>query len=254
MLWAELDPYDRFRAAADAGFRQVEMLFPHELDANELERTLSQLGLEMVLFDPAAGDWKGGERGLMCLPDRDDEFLESVRSALVLAQRLGTRKINILSGIPDASTPDDVTHKTLLRNLRQSAELAAKSGVEVLVENINQVDVPGYWINTVDKAVSIIKAAGHSNIGLQLDQYHASMSGEDPVEALRQNFGLIAHVQIADAPGRHEPGTGSAPIQRFLAELDEAAYAGFVGLEYRPAGSTDEGLGWIKALGSPASA
>jgi hydroxypyruvate isomerase len=230
------------------------MLFPHELDATKLERTLSLLGLEMVLFDPAAGDWKGGERGLMCLPDREDEFLESVRSALVLARRLGTRNINILAGIPDASTRDEVTQETLLRNLRQSAELAAERGVAVLVENINQVDVPGYSINTVDKAVSIIKAAGHSNIGLQLDQYHASMSGEDPVEALRENFGLIAHVQIADTPGRHEPGTGSAPIQRFLAELDEAAYAGFVGLEYRPLGSTDEGLGWIKALGSSASA
>ena len=98
------------------------------------------------------------------------------------------------------------------------------------------------------------RAARHSNIGLQLDQCHASMSGEDPVEALRENFALIAHVQIADPPGRHEPGTGSAPIQRFLAELDEAAYAGFVGLEYRPARSTAECLGWIKALGSPASA
>ena len=254
MLWAQLDPFDRFRAAADAGFHHVEMLFPHELDAKRLERTLSLLGLEMVLFDPAAGDWKGGERGLMCLPDREDEFLESVRSALVLAQRLGTRNINILAGIPDASTPDEVTQRTLLRNLRQSAELAAERRVEVLVENINQVDVPGYWINTVDKAVSVIKSAGHTNIGLQLDQYHASMSGEDPVEALRKNFGLIAHVQIADAPGRHEPGTGSAPIQHFLAELDEAAYGGFVGLEYRPAGSTDEGLGGIKAFGSPAPA
>jgi hydroxypyruvate isomerase len=106
----------------------------------------------------------------------------------------------------------------------------------------------------VEKAVGVIEALGHSNIGLQLDQYHASMAGEDPVEALRENFGLIAHVQIADAPGRHEPGTGSAPIQRFLDELDEGAFAGFVGLEYRPAGSTDEGLDWIKAFGSPASA
>ncbi len=254
MLWTELDPYDRFRAAADAGFRHVEMLFPHELDAKKLERTLSLLGLEMVLFDPAAGDWQHGERGMMCLPDREDEFLESVRSAIVLAQRLGTRHINILAGIPAAGTLPELTHQTVLRNLRQSAELAAKRGIAVLVENINQVDVPGCWINTVEKAVGVIEAVGHSNIGLQLDQYHASMAGEDPVEALRENFGLIAHVQIADAPGRHEPGTGSAPIQRFLDELDEGAFAGFVGLEYRPAGSTDEGLDWIKAFGSSASA
>lgn len=254
MLWTELDPYDRFRAAADAGFHHVEMLFPHELDAKKLERTLSLLGLKMVLFDPAAGDWKGGERGLMSLPDREDEFLESVRSAIALAQRLGTRQINILAGIPDPSTPDEVTQKTLLRNLQQAAELAGKRGIEVLVENINQIDIPGYWINRVDKAVGVIEAAGHSNIGLQLDQYHASMSGEDPVEAVRENFGLIAHVQIADAPGRHEPGTGSAPIQRFLAELDETAYKGFVGLEYRPVGSTDEGLSWLKSFGSPAFA
>ena len=157
MLWRELDPYDRLRAAADAGFRHVEMLFPHELDADKLERTLSQLGLEMVLFDPATGDWRGGERGLMCLPDREDEFLESIRSALVLAQRLGTRHVNILAGIPAPSTPHELTQQTLLRNLRQSAELAAKRDIEVLVENINQVDVAGYWITTVDKAVSVIE-------------------------------------------------------------------------------------------------
>jgi hydroxypyruvate isomerase len=208
----------------------------------------------MVLFDPAAGDWQHGERGLMCLPGREDEFLESLRSALILSQRLGTRTINILVGIPAVGTPFELTQQTLIRNLCQSADLAAKRGVKVVIENINQVDIPGYWINSVDKAVSIIEAAGHANLGLQLDQYHASMAGEDAVAALRKNFGLIAHVQIADAPGRHEPGTGQAPIHHFLAELDEAGYSGFVGLEYRPAGSTDEGLKWIKAFDSQPSA
>src|SRR5713226_2765375 len=134
MLWTELDPYDRFRAAAAAGFHDVEMLFPGELDPDKLELLLSQLGLQMVLFDPAAGDWAAGERGLMCLPGREDEFRSTVHSALGLASRLGTTRINILAGIPATSIPSEVSTRKALGNLRRAAELAAKDGVEVLVE------------------------------------------------------------------------------------------------------------------------
>jgi hydroxypyruvate isomerase len=246
MLWTELDPYDRFRAAADAGFRDVEMLFPHELDPVRLERLLSQLGLQMVLFDPAAGDWAGGERGLMCLPGREAEFLLALRSALELAHRLGTKKINALAGIAPASSPPEATERTAMSNLRQAAELAEKEGIELLVENINDTDVPGYWISTVDKAARIVETTGIPNVRLQLDQYHATMAGEDAVDCLRQHMRLIGHVQIADVPGRHQPGTGKAPIGRFLDELDKSDYQGHVGLEYRPLGSTAESLDWAK--------
>lgn len=252
MLWTELEPYDRFRAAAAAGFRDVEMLFPHELDPVRLERVLSQLGLQMLLFDPAAGDWSAGERGLMCLPGREPEFLSSVQSALDLARRLGTRTINILAGAPPASISGDVTMRTLTENLRRAADLANESGIEVLLENINTTDVPGYLVSTLDMAAEIKSKVGAANLGLQLDQYHATMGGEDAVDVLRRHFSQISHVQIADVPGRHQPGTGHAPIAQFLAELDRAGYMGFVGLEYRPLGSTDESLAWTGAyLESP---
>lgn len=246
MLWTELDPYDRFRAASEAGFRDVEMLFPHELDPSRLERLLSQLDLQMVLFDPAAGDWESGERGLMCLPGREDEFLQTIRSALKLARRLGTKKINALAGITPTSSSAERTNQTALRNLRQAAELADREGIEVLVENINETDVPGYWLSTVEKASRIVQSIGLPNVRLQLDQYHATMAGEDAVESVRRHFELISHVQIADVPGRHQPGTGKAPISPLLRYLDKTNYQGFVGLEYRPLGSTEESLAWAK--------
>jgi hydroxypyruvate isomerase len=252
MLWTELDPYDRFRAAAAAGFHDVEMLFPHELDPDKLALLLSQLELQMVLFDPAAGDWAAGERGMMCLPGREDEFRSTIHSALGLACRLRTTKVNILAGIPASSVPSDVTTRTALENLRRAAELAAKDGIEVLVENINTTDVPGYWISTADKAAGMVAMAGLPNVKLQLDQYHAGMAGEDAIEFLRKHFALISHVQIADIPGRHQPGTGKAPIARFLEELDRGGYTGSVGLEYKPLGSTEESLAWAAPyLGQP---
>jgi hydroxypyruvate isomerase len=244
MLWTELDPYDRFRAAAAAGFREVEMLFPHELDPTRLEVLLSQLGLQMVLFDPAAGDWAAGERGLMCLPGREAEFISTVQAALGLAHQLGTTKINILAGVAPTSVPVEVTMRTAMENLRRAADLAGESSIDVLVENINKTDVPGYLINTAEKAAEIVATLGVPNVRLQLDQYHATMAGEDAVDFLHHHFSQISHVQIADVPGRHQPGTGQAPIARFLDELGRGGYAGWVGLEYRPLGSTEESLVW----------
>jgi hydroxypyruvate isomerase len=252
MLWTELDPFDRFHAAAAAGFHEVEMLFPHELDPVRLERVLSQLGLQMVLFDPAAGNWSAGERGLMCLPGRGAEFMSSVQLALDLASRLGTRKINVLAGVPATSIPPEVTLRTLSENLLRAADLADKRGIEVLLENINTTDVPGYPVGTVDIAAEINAKLGVANTRLQFDQYHATMAGEDAVALFRRYSSQISHVQVADVPGRHEPGTGKAPIPELLAELDRAGYTGFVGLEYRPLGPTEESLAWIGAyLESP---
>lgn len=246
MLWTELEPFDRLHAAAAAGFHDVEMLFPNELDPVRLERELSRLDLQMVLFDPAAGNWSAGERGLMCLPDRGAEFISTLQSALDLARRLGTQKLNILAGVPAPSTPQDVTMRTLSENLLRAADLAAKSGIEVLLENINTTDVPGYPVSTLDIAFEITSRLGAANLSLQLDQYHATMEAEDAVDLLRRHFSTISHVQIADVPGRHQPGTGNAPIPRLLAELDREGYQGFVGLEYRPLGSTNESLAWAE--------
>jgi hydroxypyruvate isomerase len=247
MLWQELGPYDRFEAAANAGFTHVEMLFPHELDAGRLELTLDRLGLEMVVFDPAAGDWAAGERGLLALPGREDEFVDTVRDAISLATRLGTSRINALVGVLPPDVSGDQAQATAMANLTRVAPLVRAAGITLLIEAINNIDIPGYWASTVGQAAHLVDVADHSSVRLQLDQYHAAMAGEDAIACLRTYFPLIAHVQIADVPGRHEPGTGSQPIGDFLDELDRLGYEGFVGLEYRPLADTATSLEWLKS-------
>jgi hydroxypyruvate isomerase len=245
MLWQELDPYDRFRSAAEAGFSRVEMLFPHQLDPVRVEQLLHDLGLEMVLFDPAPGDWAGGERGLLCLPGREDEFLATVRDAIILAERLGTRRLNALAGILPPGASREEGERTAVANLRAAAPLVEAAGVTLLVEAINSIDMPGYVADTIDGAAALVSAADSPSVRLQLDQYHVAMMGDDPIAALRRYHELVRHVQIADLPGRHEPGTGSHPIREFLDELCAIGYDGVVGLEYRPLRSTTDSLSWL---------
>lgn len=246
MLWQELGPYERFAAASAAGFRHVEMLFPHELDADRLEGTLDRFDLEMVDFDPAPGNWAGGERGLLTLPGREMEFLHAVREAIRLAGQVGTTRLNCLVGVPPAGVSDDQARATAIANLTMAAPLAEDAGITLLVEAINNVDIPGYWAGTVAAAVALVETVHAPNVRLQLDQYHAAMAGEDAIECLHAHLPLIAHVQIADVPGRHEPGTGSQPIDAFLDDLDRVGYEGFVGLEYRPLVDTRSSLRWMK--------
>jgi hydroxypyruvate isomerase len=248
MLWPDLEPFQRFDAAAAVGFAQVELLFPHELDADRLAITLENLDLEMVGFDPYPGDWAGGERGLLALPGREQEFFDGVRDAIALANRIGTTRLNTLVGVPPASVGDDQARETVLANLNRVAPLAQEAGVTLLVEAINNVDIPGYWAGTVTVAAGLVETVNHPNVRLQLDQYHAAMAGEDAIECLRTYFPLVAHVQIADAPGRHEPGTGVQPIAAFLRELDDLGYDGFVGLEYRPLVDTASSLAWMRTM------
>ena len=245
MLWPEEDPYDRFRRAAEAGFSRVEMLFPDQLDVDQVEALLHELGLEMVLFDPAPGDWAGGERGLLCLPGREDEFIASVRDAIALADRLGTRKLNALAGILPMDASRDDGERTAVANLRAAARLVEAAGLTLLVEAINSIDMPGFFADTIERAAALVRAAESPSVCLQLDQYHVAMMGDDPIAALHRYDGLVRHVQIADLPGRHEPGTGNHPIREFLAELDATGYDGVVGLEYRPLGSTADSLSWL---------
>lgn len=245
MLWGELDPYERFRAAAEEGFSRVEMLFPHQLDVDRVEALLHELGLEMVLFDPAPGDWAGGERGLLCLPGREAEFASTVRDAVGLARRLGTRRLNALAGIVPPGVPREEAERTAIANLRAAAPLVEAARLTLLVEAINSIDMPGYVADTIDRAAALVRAAGSPSVRLQLDQYHVAMAGDDPIAALRRHDGLVAHVQIADVPGRHEPGTGTQPIGAFLDELDRLGYEGVVGLEYRPLAGTGDSLAWL---------
>lgn len=245
VLWPDRDPYDRFAAAAAAGFRRVEMLFPQLLDVGRVERTLAEQRLTMVLFDLRAGDWAAGERGIAALPDRVDELHEHAVADLDVAARLGTSVVTVLAGRRDPDADPAEYDQTLVDNLRRLAGPAAVRGVVLAVEAINRTDVPGFHVNSISHAAAIVEAVGHDAVGVQFDQYHVAMEGEDPVAAFEAHAQLVRHVQIADAPGRHEPGTGSAPVDAFLDHLASRGYDGVVGLEYVPAGDTDEGLAWL---------
>jgi hydroxypyruvate isomerase len=245
MLWPELDVYDRFRAAADAGFTRVEILFVHTLDIARIEQLLRNLRLTLLLFDPSPGDWEAGERGLACNPDRREEFQRTLDEALETARRLDVRRLNVLTGVPTPNVGPDTAHESLVANFQWAAPRAAAAGVMLLIENINPTDFPGYHVRTVERAADLVRAVSAPNVRVQFDQYHVGMVGGDARALIREYMGLVEHVQIADVPGRHEPGTGQQPIAEFLSDLDGLGYRGAVGLEYRPSGPTEAAIGWL---------
>jgi hydroxypyruvate isomerase len=181
----------------------------------------------------------------LCLPGRETEFEDSIRDALETAAELGTHRLNAIAGVVPPGVDPRLAQDTAVKNLKSVASRAADAGVFLLVENINTVDMPGYVAATPELAAAIVQAVDEPSVRLQLDQYHVGMMGGDARQALRQYRGLIEHVQIADVPGRHEPGTGQQPIREFLQDLDELGYDGKVGLEYRPSGATEAALAWL---------
>jgi hydroxypyruvate isomerase len=245
MLWPELDVYDRFAAAAAAGFSRVEILFVHALDHDRVAGLLREQGLELVLFDPAPGNWEAGERGLLSLPGRGADFMDSIRDALKAAKLFGTGRLNAIAGVLPAGASREDAERTAVANLKKAAPLAQDAGVLLLIEPINNVDMPGYVADSVERGVALVERADHPSVRLQLDQYHVGMMAGDCRAALQQYAPLVEHVQIADVPGRHEPGTGQQPIAEFLSDLDGVGYIGAVGLEYRPLGSTEQALAWL---------
>src|SRR3989454_7346235 len=213
MLWPDIDVYDRFRAAAEAGFRRVEILFVHALDAARVEKALQDLGLELVLFDPAPGDWSRSELRQLSVPVREQEFVATVRDAVAAARRFGTKLLNALAGIPPAGVSRADAERTAVANLRAAVPLAEQAGVTLLVEAINSIDMPGYFADTVDRAAALVEGARSPSVRLQLDQYHVGMAGADACAALRRDAPLGAHGPVAGVPRRDPPGSGTQPIR-----------------------------------------
>lgn len=246
MMFTEHDFLDRFEAAATAGFQAVEFLFPYEHPAEVLKSRLNANGLQQVLFNLPPGDWAAGERGLAAMPGRQDEFAAAIDQALDYAEVLGNELVHAMSGIPGPEADVQQCQDLLIENLRMAAEKAAARGKTVIIEPLNTRDNPGYFLTSQAQARTLIEAVGHDNLGLQFDLYHCQIMEGDLAQHLRDYIDIIRHIQIAGVPGRHEPTVGEINHPFLFALMDSLGYGGWVGCEYRPAGATVDGLGWIK--------
>ena len=248
MLFGEQPFLDRFAAAKAAGFSGVEYLFPYDFDKAELREQLHQHGLTQVLHNLPAGNWAAGERGIAILPDRVEEFRDGVARAVDYAKALDCRQLNCLVGIaPDGADVFDL-HEVLVGNLRFAADALGKAGIKLLIEPINTIDIPGFFLNKTGQALQLIADVRSSNLLVQYDIYHMQVMEGDIARTLQRHLPRIAHVQLADNPGRNEPGTGEINYPFLFRHLDAIGYRGWVGCEYKPRTTTVEGLGWHAAL------
>ena len=249
MLFTEYPFDERIGRAAQAGFRAVEILYPYAEDTGNIGKALAQHRVELALFNIPAGNVAGGERGFANDPRRVDEFRAGVGKATALASELGCTKLNCLAGftLPDVNIHDQ--WETLRSNLSYAAEQAATRGITQLVEPLNTYDNPGFMICSPHRGFSLIEEIGHPNLLLQYDLYHAQRTEGNLATTIRDHIGQIGHVQIADNPGRHEPGTGEINYPFMFRALDEAGYAGWVSLEYSPSKQTEQSLSWIADWG-----
>lgn len=245
-LFTELPFLDRFDAAAKAGFKGVEFMFPYATPAEDIRARLDANGLSLVLFNLPPGHWDKGERGFTALPGREDEFASAVDLALGYAEALGCPRLHAMAGLAEHGA----NRETYVANLRLAASWAAEQGVEILIEPINTRDMPGYFLTRTADAAAVIDEVGAPNIGLQFDLYHRHLT-EGGVEAALREYGpLVRHIQCADPPDRGEPGgSGDLDYQALFRAIDASGYAGWIGCEYKPRGGTEAGLGWPAACG-----
>jgi hydroxypyruvate isomerase len=246
MLFTEAPLIERFERAARAGFAAVEIQFPYDVPAEELQAALLRNRLSLVLFNLPAGDWAAGERGIACHPDRVDEFRQGIDTALAYAAALGVPQLNCLAGIRPAQVPADTARHVLAGNLRHAALRLKAHGLKLLIEPINTHDIPGFFLHGTRQALDLIAEVGADNLFLQYDVYHMQRMEGELANTLAANLEKIAHIQIADNPGRHEPGTGEINFDFLFAHLDRIGYPGWVGCEYKPATATEASLGWMK--------
>ena len=246
-LFTEVDFVDRFAKASRAGFHAVECQFPYAYPADALAEQLGRYELVHVLLNLPAGDWSRGERGIACLPDRRGEFQDGVASAIEYATTLGCRRVNCLAGVAPVDADHDRLNGTFVDNLRFAARELKKRGITLMIELLNSRDTPGFFLRTSSQALKIIQEAGADNVSLQFDVYHTHIMEGDVVASMVASLPHIAHVQIADDPGRHEPGTGRIDFVAVFEALARANYAGWVGCEYIPSTTTEESLEWLRA-------
>jgi 2-dehydrotetronate isomerase len=259
MMYPELPFLDRFEAAAKDGFKAVEYLFPYAYEKAELVARLKANGLQQVLFNGPPGNWDGGERGIACLPGREDEFQAGIAQALDYAAALACPRMHVMAGLMPAGRERDALRPTYVENLRKAAALAARQGVDLLLEPINTRDIPRFFLNRQDHAHELIAEIGAPNVKVQFDLYHCQIVEGDVAMKIRQYLptGRVGHFQIAGVPERHEPDIGEMNYPYLFQVIDDVSaqtgWDGWVGCEYRPRqggqpGGTSAGLGWFRAL------
>lgn len=249
MLFNEVDFLDRFEAAARSGFKGVEFLFPYAFPKEQIAERLRKHGLAQVLHNLPPGDWAKGERGIACLPDRVGEFQDGVGQALDYARALGCKQLNCLCGIAPSGMAADRMEATLAANLRFAADQLAAEGIRLLIEPINTFDIPGIYLNRTRQALDLLTAVGSDNLYLQYDIYHMQRMEGELAATIKAQLPRIAHMQLADNPGRNEPGTGEINYRFLFGFIDAIGYDGWIGCEYKPKGATLEGLAWRAAHG-----
>ena len=246
MMFNEVDFLSRFERASKAGFKAVEYMFPFDWSKAQLVEALEKHGLKQVLHNLPAGDWAAGERGIACLPGREGEFQEGVGLAVEYAKALKCSRLNCLVGKIPQGVPPEKVRQTLVSNLRFAAIALEKEGIRLLIEPLNDREIPGFYLVHTQDALRLMEEADHSNFWLQYDIYHMQIMEGNLTKTILDNLSRIAHIQIADNPGRHEPGTGEINFPNLFRSIDEAGYDGWIGCEYKPASITGEGLAWIK--------
>lgn len=245
MLFTEQPFMQRFALAHQAGFKAVEFLFPYAYSAEGIAHQLEHYQLELALFNLPPGDWENGERGIAALPEREEEFKHSVTTALHYATALNCTKLHAMAGIVDPRFTREQHIETLINNLRYAADQCAKHDITLLIEPLNHRDIPNYLIAHQREAAQLIQRIDRPNVKLQFDAYHAQIMDGDLTQLITDLAPVIGHVQIASVPERHEPSEGELNYAHIFATLDAAHYHGWIGCEYHPKQTTQDGLGWL---------
>jgi len=245
-LFGEVEMPARFGAAARAGFRAVEIQYPYPWPKEELARIARKAAVEVVLINIPSGDHARGDRGLGCLPSRVDEFREGVARATEYAKALGCGQLNCLAGVAPPEADPEKLRETYVSNLRYAASELAAQRMTLLVEPVSAQTMPGFFLNRSAQALALMDEVGAANLKLQYDLYHMHLMGDDLAETILANLARIGHMQVADAPGRHEPGTGEIDFPALFDLIDRLGYRGWIGAEYAPRERTEDGLAWLR--------
>ncbi|ODS91190.1 MAG: hydroxypyruvate isomerase [Comamonas sp. SCN 65-56] len=248
MLFTERPFLERFGAARAAGFDAVEFLFPYAYQPEEIKALLQEYRLQLVLHNLPAGDWEAGDRGIACDPARTAEFRDGVATAIRYAKALGAPQLNCLAGKVPAGADARQVQQTFVENLRFAAGELKAAGLRLVMEPINTFDIPGFYLNRTAQALEVIEQVGSDNLFIQYDIYHMQRMEGEIAATLQKQLKSIKHIQLADNPGRNEPGTGELNYRFLFQHLDRIGYDGWIGCEYKPADTTEAGLGWVKAL------